>query len=67
MDLHSPGTVVDVQQFVCAANWLRTHVRNFLELIALLTKFVTVGSSLAKGTRKKTALAKITVQAAGWS
>ncbi len=67
VDLKPPMTVADVQQFVCAANWLRTHVPNFTELVAPLTQFVTVGSKLAKNSRKKSALAKVTIQAAGWS
>ncbi|ETW00622.1 hypothetical protein H310_07193 [Aphanomyces invadans] len=64
--LETPVTGADLQQFVCATNWMRSSIPNYAELIGPLRQLLDVAAKAAGGS-KKTALARTKLAAVGWA
>jgi len=65
-DLEAPATAADLQQLLCATNWMRTNIPNYAELVAPLRELLDVAAKLS-GSSKKLKLARIRLAEAGWS
>ena len=66
VDLQSPTTAGELQQFLCAVNWMRESIPEYNKLVQELTELVE--QCMAKcGSRKKTKLTKIALSECGWS
>jgi hypothetical protein len=64
--LQAPQTAADLQQLLCAMNWMRQSLPNYNKLVAPLMALLEQACALSKG-RKKTQLVKIPLETAGWS
>jgi RNase H-like domain found in reverse transcriptase len=67
LDLPAPTTGADLQQFVCALNWMRTSIPSFATLIAPLHILLESVYQAAGGKRTKTAAAKVQLHLVGWT
>ena len=65
-DMALPVTGADLQQFVCALNWMRTSIPSFATLISPLQDLLEAVYSHA-GKRTKSAASKILLSKVGWS
>ncbi|KAF0756866.1 hypothetical protein AaE_004463, partial [Aphanomyces astaci] len=65
-DLGPPQTAADLQQFLCATNWMRGNIPQYTELVAPLTKLLDIAAKAADS-RKKTALTRVALSSVGWS
>ena len=66
MDLSPPTTAAELQQFVCATNWMRSSIPSYNQLVDPLRRLLDVATKAA-GSCKKTALARVALAAVGWS
>ena len=66
VELPAPRNAQELQQFVCAFNWMRQHVPNYSELVAPLTKLLDEVCQVSE-TRKKNRLGKYQLVDFGWS
>ncbi|KAH9184507.1 hypothetical protein AeNC1_013517, partial [Aphanomyces euteiches] len=64
-ELEPPQTAAELQQFLCATNWMRANIPEYSALVALLTKLLDIGAKVA-ASRKKTALARVSLSSIGW-
>ncbi|ETV72564.1 hypothetical protein H257_12330 [Aphanomyces astaci] len=64
--LETPTSGADLQQFVCATNWMRRSISSYSELIDALRGLLDVAAK-AVGGLKKTALARIKLATVGWA
>ncbi|KAH9101688.1 hypothetical protein AeMF1_021600 [Aphanomyces euteiches] len=58
IDLALPTTAADLQQFVCATNWMRASIPDYNKLIDPLRRLLDVAVKAA-GSSKKKALARV--------
>jgi hypothetical protein len=65
-DMVLPLTGADLQQFVCALNWMRTSIPSFATIIYPLQELLEEVYSHA-GKRTKSAISKIPLSKVGWS
>ncbi len=65
IDLEPPTSAQELQQFVCALNWMRQSLPNYNEMVAPLTRILDVVCTHA-GTRKKDRLARHRLADHGW-
>jgi transposase InsO family protein len=64
-DMPVPQTAADLQQFLCACNWMRASIPRYNEVVnELLTLMETCMSKC--GSRKKIKLAKLLLKDCGW-
>eukprot|EP00171_Calliarthron_tuberculosum_P002705 IDg2705t1 len=66
LEMPSPKSAANLQQFLCAMQWMRTAVPQFQELTKPLHEVMEKAYSLA-GKRTKRAAAKIALSTAGWT
>ncbi|ETV63994.1 hypothetical protein H257_19069 [Aphanomyces astaci] len=66
VDLSPPTTAADLQQFVCATNWMRASIPGYNQLVDPLRRLLDVATKAA-GSCKKTALVRVALPAVGWS
>ena len=66
LDMPPPSTGADLQQFVCAFNWMRTSIPSFSELVSPLHELLEA-VYVRSGKRTKTAAARISLHEVGWS
>ncbi|KAH9150968.1 hypothetical protein AeRB84_006310 [Aphanomyces euteiches] len=66
-DLEYPATGADLQQFLCATNWMRTSIPDYARLVEPLRGLLEVAVRSAGGSSKKAALARVKLAAIGWS
>jgi hypothetical protein len=66
VDLSPPTTAAELQQFVCATNWMRSSIPNYNQVVDPLRRLLDVATKAA-GSCKKTALARVALVAVGWS
>ncbi|KAH9093688.1 hypothetical protein Ae201684P_016312 [Aphanomyces euteiches] len=66
IDLALPTTAADLQQFVCATNWMRASIPDYNKLIDPLRRLLDVAVKAA-GSSKKKALARVALSLVGWS
>ena len=66
VDMQSPATGADLQQLICATNWMRANIPMYNQLIAPLQEFLDKVAKKA-GTRKKTRLARQQLAEFGWN
>ncbi|KAH9109321.1 hypothetical protein AeMF1_015598 [Aphanomyces euteiches] len=64
-ELEPPQTAAELQQFLCATNWMRANIPEYSALVAPLTKLLDIGAKAA-ASRKKTALARVSLSSIGW-
>ena len=65
IDLEAPTNAQELQQFVCALNWMRQSLPDYNAMVAPLTRILDVVCTHA-GTRKKERLAKHQLADHGW-
>ncbi len=65
-DLPSPKTAGDLQQFICAINWMRQSIPRFNELVSPLSTLLEKCMQASKS-RKKTQLARLLLNDYGWN
>jgi RNase H-like domain found in reverse transcriptase/Reverse transcriptase (RNA-dependent DNA polymerase)/Integrase core domain/Integrase zinc binding domain/Chromo (CHRromatin Organisation MOdifier) domain len=65
-DMPPPQTGADLQQFVCALNWMRTAIPMFSTLIAPLQDLLEHVYAYAGSKRTRTAAAKVLLSDVGW-
>ena len=66
VNLQSPQTAGDLQQFLCAVNWMRASIPSYNELVRVLSDLVE--DCMQKcGSRKKTKLSKVGLRENGWN
>jgi hypothetical protein len=65
-DMEPPSMGAELQQFVCALNWMRTSLPKFSQLIAPLQAILELVYQAAGGQRTRTASAKIPLIDVGW-
>ncbi len=61
-----PTTAAELQQFMCACNWMRASIPRYNELVHELSKLLEVCMSKC-GSRKKTKLDKVELKDLGWT
>jgi RNase H-like domain found in reverse transcriptase len=66
LDMSMPVSGADLQQFVCALNWMRTAIPSFTQLVSPLQRLLEAVYVAAAGTRTRTAVAKISLSQVGW-
>ncbi|KAJ0392197.1 hypothetical protein ATCC90586_010566 [Pythium insidiosum] len=66
VDMPLPGTAADLQQFLCAVNWMRQSLPRFNELTAGLYQLLEAAMTAA-ASRKKAQLARIRLNDVGWT
>jgi hypothetical protein len=64
--MESPKTGSELQQFLCAMNWMRTGLPNYSEMVAPLSALLQAASRQAGGKRTKTAVSKVELADIGW-
>ncbi|KAF0704574.1 hypothetical protein As57867_007294, partial [Aphanomyces stellatus] len=64
--LSSPTTAADLQQFVCATNWMLASIPDHNKFIDPLRRLLDVAVK-STGSSKKTTLARVALAAIGWS
>jgi len=65
VDMQVPQTAADLQQFLCACNWMRASIPRYNEVVHDLS--VLMETCMAKGgSRKKSKLTKIVLKDCGW-
>ncbi|ETV75951.1 hypothetical protein H257_09910 [Aphanomyces astaci] len=64
--LEPPQTAADLQQFLCATNWMRANIPQYTELVAPLTRLMDIAANAADP-RKKTALTRVALSSVGWA
>ncbi|KAF0707151.1 hypothetical protein AaE_013747 [Aphanomyces astaci] len=64
--LSTPTTADQLQQFICALNWMRQSIPQYNPLVAPLQALLEVVCTAA-GTRKKTRLASVALADHGWA
>jgi RNase H-like domain found in reverse transcriptase len=62
-----PNSDSDLQQFVCAMNWMRTGLPNYSVMIAPLHALIEAAYGRAGGKRTKNAVSKVMLCDVGWS
>ncbi|OQR83686.1 hypothetical protein ACHHYP_14408 [Achlya hypogyna] len=67
LDLSPPTTAADLQQFLCATNWMRASIPDYAALVAPLGQLLDVAARAAGGSRKKSTLSKVDLSTIGWS
>ena len=67
MDMNVPETGADLQQFICAANWFRTAIPNFAQLVHPLLEFLNKTCVPLAGNNKKSRLASVRLAQHGWN
>jgi hypothetical protein len=66
VDMQPPRTAADLQQFLCAVNWMRQSIPEYNKLTARL--YETLENAMkAAGARKKSKLAKFLLSESGWT
>ena len=65
-DMQLPTTGAELQQFVCAMQWMRSAIPTFSTIIRPLSDFMETVYAKA-GSRKKSAVNRLTLTTAGWS
>jgi hypothetical protein len=65
-DMETPSTGAELQQFVCALNWMRNSLPMFAQLIGTLQEILERVYQAAGGQRTRTAAAKIPLIDVGW-
>jgi hypothetical protein len=66
VDMQPPRTAADLQQFLCAVNWMRQSIPEYTKLTRRLYDRLEEAMKAA-GSRKKTKLSKMLLADAGWS
>ena len=66
VELQTPVTGADLQQFICAMNWLRGALPNFNRVVKPLSDLLEKGLRMTQS-RKSREAAKIKIQEIGWS
>ncbi|KAH9119621.1 hypothetical protein AeMF1_007787, partial [Aphanomyces euteiches] len=66
IDLALPTTAADLQQFVCATNWMRASIPDYNKLIDPLRRLLDVAVKAA-GSSKKKSPARVALSLVGWS
>jgi hypothetical protein len=61
-----PKTAADLQQFLCACNWMRASIPRYNELVHELSKLMELSMSKC-GSRKKLKLTKVELADIGWT
>jgi Reverse transcriptase (RNA-dependent DNA polymerase) len=67
LKMSPPSTGADLQQFLCALNWMRTAIPAFTTLVSPLHTLLELAYSRADGKRTKAAVARITLSEVGWT
>jgi len=65
LDMQLPQTAADLQQFLCACNWMRASIPRYNELVSELTLLMEQCMSKG-GSRKKNKLVKLLLKECGW-
>ncbi|KAE9282551.1 hypothetical protein PR003_g27380 [Phytophthora rubi] len=65
VDMQPPRTAGELQQFVCAANWMRQSIPEYSRLSAALYEALERAAQVA-GSRKQNKLAKVRLDEVGW-
>ncbi|ETV68361.1 hypothetical protein H257_15682 [Aphanomyces astaci] len=65
-DLGPPQAAADLQQLLCATNWMRGNIPQYTELVAPFMKQLDIVAKAADS-RKKTALMRVALSSVGWS
>jgi hypothetical protein len=63
--MQPPVTAADLQQFVCACNWMRASIPQYNERVSKLTDLLELCMTKA-GSRKKSKLTKLLLKDCGW-
>jgi hypothetical protein len=66
LEMSAPQTGADLQQFLCALNWMRTAIPSFAELVSPLQRLLELAYQQSGGRRTKTAVAKVSLKQIGW-
>jgi hypothetical protein len=66
VDMQPPRTAADLQQFVCAVNWMRQSIPEYTKVMRHLYDRLEEAMKAA-GSQKKTKLSKMLLADAGWS
>ena len=64
--MSAPRTAADLQQWICALNWMRSSIPEYNRLVAPLTALLEDAMRTAKS-RKKTKLERVALVDQGWS
>jgi RNase H-like domain found in reverse transcriptase len=67
LDMPPPSTGADLQQFICAIDWMRTSIPSFSALICPLHKLLEAVYARTGGKRTKTSAARIPLSDVGWT
>lgn len=67
LELPPPATAADLQQLLCAVNWMRSSIPDYAALVAPLGQLLDVAARSVGGSRKKTVLARVSLASVGWS
>ena len=66
VEMPTPQTAADLQQFLCACNWMRASIPRYSELVSELS--LLLENCMAKGgSRKKNKLVRLLLKDCGWS
>ncbi|KAH9142236.1 hypothetical protein AeRB84_013675, partial [Aphanomyces euteiches] len=65
IDMEPPKPGAELQQFLCATNWMRSNIPQYSELVSPLTKLLDIAAKAAHW-RKKTALKRVLLSSVGW-
>ncbi|KAH9094099.1 hypothetical protein Ae201684P_016714 [Aphanomyces euteiches] len=65
-EMKAPTTAAELQQFLCATNWMRASIPLYAQRVDPLRRLLDVATKIA-GSAKKTALAKVDLAVAGWT
>ncbi|KAJ8576072.1 hypothetical protein ON010_g3148 [Phytophthora cinnamomi] len=60
-----PQTAADLQQLLCAINWMRASIPDYAKLSGVLYELLDVAANVAKS-RKKNILARVKLSDVGW-
>jgi hypothetical protein len=66
-DMSHPTTGADLQQFVCALDWMHSALPEVSSLVGPLQDLLTAVLGRAAGKRTKNAAAKVTLFEVGWT
>jgi Reverse transcriptase (RNA-dependent DNA polymerase) len=62
LQMSAPQTGADLQQFLCALDWMRTAIPSFAELVPPLQKLLELAYQKCGGRHTKTAVAKVSLK-----
>ena len=67
LQMSPPSTGADLQQFLCAINWMRTAIPAFSTLVSPLHTLLETAYARAGGKRTKAAVSRILLSEVGWT